>query len=412
MYSEGTTTSNKHMQPNSTTPSPNVTTASGGKKKTLLIAILGGFLAAFTSGATAYGVLNTTTEKILRDSFYNTTRQQTGSYSGSYSTYAGQDSVTVAIVGEWTKNAMSGDVSLQGRLFREQTYAASFVGKDDSFYVQLKGVKDVMMQLSDGDPAAMSMYGSLIELVDNKWVVITEKDIEELTGQPADKKRTQCVQQALEALQTDKKQQREVFDLYKRNPFLILTKQPDEVIGDRGAYRFSVRVASDKGDAFVKGLVNTTAYKNVNKCVDPEGKNSSITQGIEKNFTEHKKADKSTLDIWIDKSSRTLRNVVVTAKDDNAKDQAKFETTLGFKTPVSISVPRADTDVKTLKTEYEKLSTKLRAQYSQQAPVLGETTAAPANSPLWRLEDVFGSKPAVQPTVPAVMPGTSTSRVR
>jgi len=331
-----------------------------GKKKKLIaiIAVVGATL-LLGGTAAAYAVINNTPEKILQDAYFNTVKQEEGGYSASVTGGKGLGKITLS--GGWTKDMASADLSVDVPADEaEGTHhlGASIVTTNDKVYVKADGVKEFASGYLGSESTP---YDSLIAKIDGKWLVITESDLEKYFGiekDPQDEKRTECLETALTSFQTDKNQQREVYDVYQKNTFIILTKQKDEQIESRSAYHLSVAVDNKKAESFAKGLESTVVYKAMHKCVEQDVSDDSSGDSATEDSTEDESTDNKqpSIDLWVDKSSRTLRKVQVKSHESEPADsRVTVQVTFDFTKKVKIDEPEALVTIEDLKVEIDKI---------------------------------------------------------
>lgn len=325
----------------------------GGKKK--LFAIIGaiGAVILLGSGAAAYTVINNSPDKILRDAFFNTVKQQTGNFDGSLTSGSGDSSMKLTAKGSWTKELFSTNaaVDIPKTDFSAATHlTADVVSAKDKVYIKAGGVKTALDSLAGGEATP---YDSLVAKIDGKWVQITESDLEQYLGVKADdSKQTECVQAALNTFSTNKKQQSEVFGVYKQNQFVTYTKLKDEAVDSRSAYHFTIKFDEAKAKTFAKSLEGTAVYKTVHDCVK-DATNSSASDAVDS--TSSSSAKQPDVDLWIDKGSRTLRKIQLKSPAGETTTYTA-QMTFDYKTKPSITEPKADTTFKDLKTEIDNLT--------------------------------------------------------
>lgn len=333
--------------------------AAGGKSKKKLFGIIAAIGAVFLlgGGAAAYMVYNNTPEKILQDTFFNTLKQKEGSYNAAFEGVAERGKLTAT--GGWTKEQASADIRFdvpKSESTEAVKLTANIVVTKDKAYIKANGVKQVVSGIMGAGP---SPYDGLITKIDGKWLLITENDLEEYFGikkTADDHKRTQCIEDALNKFQTDKKQQREVYEVYKKNTFLVFTKLKDEAVESRGAYHFKVQADSAKAEAFSKELKGTVVYKAVHGCVKEDADETSSDEPISSPNQSSDK-DQPIVDLWIDKSTRTLRKIQVKSNESTPESsRVTAQVTFDFKKKINITEPKADVTVKELKAEIDKMT--------------------------------------------------------
>ncbi|HRK41108.1 MAG TPA: hypothetical protein PLN95_03460 [Candidatus Saccharibacteria bacterium] len=347
-------------------PAPDAPT--GGKKKKLIAIIVGVGVTLLLGGSVAaYTVINNTPEKILQDAFFNTVKKEEGSYKATVE--GSEDTGKITLAGGWTKDMASADVNLDvpaSAVTSELHLSAHVVTTSDKFYLKADGIKEIASGYLGGET---SPYDNLITKIDGKWIVITESDLEEYFGiekDADDEKRAQCLETVMTNFQSDKNQQREVYDTYKKNTFIVVTKQKDEVIDSRNAYHLSVTFDDAKAKSFAKALESTSVYKAAHECVKEDVGDASAEDIVEDIDEETADAsEQPSIDLWVDKSSRTLRKIQVKSNESEPKDsRVTAQVTFDFTKAVKIAEPEATVTIQDLKTEIEKLQQQLYPGYS------------------------------------------------
>ena len=342
---------------------------------TLAVVFMGG------GAALAYTYVKNTPDMILRDAFYNSTKQKTGGYQASVDVKSNSSAATIRATGSWDENLFSSDISATNDEFiKGKTVTAHFVTGKDRVYFKIDKLRELLAQAFPEQKDLLAHYNGMLSLIDTKWVVVTEDDLEEYLGvkRDEDKKRSQCIETAIETYRNDKTQQKEVYDVYTQNRFLQFEKQADDSVNDRATYHFSVTLDRAKVKGFAAGLEKTTVYKAIRTCADPDGKDtSSASDSVDDAIDETNDEPLPVVDMWVDKTSRTLRKVQVVYTDVSkyTKDKTTITSsvTFDFSKAVAVVAPKADTTVKQLMDEMNKLETSQPAPVSRRTsqPVLG-----------------------------------------
>jgi hypothetical protein len=306
--------------------------------------------------ALAYVYVKNTPDMILRDAFYNTTKQTEGSYKATLA-YDSEQDFSLAASGAWNQTHFTSDLEASGTDLKRPLKAHMVYAKD-KFFLKIDDLRTI---LKDNYPDYQDMvqyYDRFISLVDTKWIVITEQDLEDYFGlkkDDTDKKRSECIDQAIADYRTSKSQQKEVYDAYRAHQFVTFTKLEDEPVENKAAYRFSVVTDIKEANAFVKQVQTSALYKNLKTCISTESDELDDSP-----FDESTMEEKTpTVQLWVDKASRTLRKVQVVADNTSeystGKDIATFSSVFDFTKTVTITEPQADTTFKQLQDEVEKM---------------------------------------------------------
>jgi hypothetical protein len=189
-------------------------------------------------------------------------------------------------------------------------------------------------------------------------VLVTADDISRLSGSDsASNKEVACVQNILgEGLRTNKTYQKEVSDTYQKNRFVFVKESKGiETIDGAQSNHYVMGLDEDKAIAFGNAIVNTTVFKAVDDCVK---------QDLKKDFLDSNKKGESsktdaTTELWVNTWTHKPTKIKVTANDPDSSSKTIIESTFKFDTGKKVTVPKADTTVKDIEAEVEKLQQEL-----------------------------------------------------
>lgn len=328
-----------------------------GKSKKKLLTIIGAVVGVvlLAGSVGAYTVINNSPDKILLDAFLNTTKKSSGSYVGSYK-IDGTLSAKVNLSGGWNEKLFSTVISTDGFPLPGSSLKASIVTTPDKGYLKIENLQKLLAGFYGGDEGMNTPYGQIIKKIDNKWIMATYDELESV-GVSVNKQQTDCARDALTKFRTDKKQQNEVIEVYKRNNFLELKKLDDEQVAGKSAYKMTVTVDDKKAEAFRKDIENTQVFKEVSACGDDKASFNEAIDLTGDNLQVDK--DPSTVPVvtmWVDKSSRTLRKFQVeNNKADTSSTKASYSMTLDYSKADTLNEPKHDITLKELESDFEQL---------------------------------------------------------
>ena len=329
-----------------------------------------------SSAVLAYVVISNTPEMILRDAFYNTSSKTEGLFDATLEAESNGQDFRVTALGAYKNNAIRSDITFESDMLPSKKLVVHQYAADKKFYLKVDNVRkhidEFSAEMGPEYGQFLSFYDSLINKIDSKWVVITEDDLEKYFGYEPEKNDVSvCVENALKKYQSDKKQQGEVFEVYKKNQFFAVEKKADENVGDRSAYHFSVTLDEQKAESFGEAIKSTAIYKAVRDCA-PDDVSNMNDSSDDTSKTDDPMPD---MQLWIDKQTRTLRKIQVkTTEEQEKKDKQKATAVVTFDyfSAVTMNEPKADVTIEELNTEIEKITQQFMVP--QTAPVSAEPT--------------------------------------
>lgn len=339
--------------------------------KGIIVAITSGVVVALIGSVSlAYVLIKNTPEAILQDAFILTSQKREGYYDVTIDTDGDGQKFQASIAGAWKEGVASGDVTVKANEILSKDLAAHVYANGEETYIKVDDVREHINSFGSEAAQMMASYSTLIDKVDSRWLVITDKDLEEYFGvKPNDDDTyTTCVEKAMKDYQASKSQQQEVVDVYNKNKFLTLKKQKDEDIEGRGAYRIAITIIKEKVQPFADAVQGTTVLKNVQKCLPGEPSDSRHSSGGDVVDRSSEQDDTNiTIEVWVDKGTRTLRKMSFVA--DSAKNKFKLTTSvlLDYFSEVKLEKPKAEVAIKDLMAEIQKL----QQQGLQQPPSAG-----------------------------------------
>ncbi len=322
------------------------------RKKLVLIIIAAVLVLLALGGGVAFAVWYTSPQKVLNDSLVNfmNTPPKSVKATGAISVEDTNFKVTVDSFSDDSENAQANvkfDVTSGGTAVNINVDAIA--AKNGDLYIRVNDAKKLVSQFTQGSPEAAAMFEGILKKVDTKWVKITEADIKKLTGEEKSPD-SECVTNAITTFQNDAGQKKEVSDLYAKNQFVTVKEQKaDEVVDGRNSYHYVLNTDETKAKSFAEGLKQTQVYKKVTDCLGDSFKDDKTT--------ESKDADDDTttsFEVWIDKSTRQMSKLSLTASSSEEKGSAKIDAILGYKTG-TIALPKETTSLDEISQEFQNI---------------------------------------------------------
>lgn len=330
---------------------PLATPKKSPKKLILIIsAVIVGLL--LIGGSVAFAVWYMSPQKVLNDSLTNlmNTPPQNTDLTGSITVKEATFGIAATSYADNDSNTQTNlKLDISGGDNAVNINVDAITAKNGDLYLRLNDAKKLMDQFTQGSPEAAAMFEGVLSKVDSKWVKITLSDLKEFTGQEKSAD-TKCVTEAFEAFQKDETQKKEVRDAYAKNQFITVKEQKaDETIDGRNSFHYVLNTDQAKAKSFGEALKSTQIYKKIESCLGDSAKDDS------KYETRTEDDDTVTsLEIWIDKSTRRLSKVGVTSSSVENKGNAKISAILGYNTK-SISLPTTTTSIKDLQQEIQNM---------------------------------------------------------
>lgn len=231
----------------------------------------------------------------------------------------------------------------------DYTLKGHFAGTKDEVYIKLDDLRSVITGALGSEYSDMidTYYGSILDKIDGKWVVIKQSDLEELSSGSVSNKESTCIQNEVTKLQSDASLRNELTNVYKKNPLFTIESKGSDSDGNRYSL---TPVSSDKAKNFFNAVVETKFFKAVDDCTSGD---------LKKQFTDSSSSSSSsdkatgTLELWIDGWSHNLNKFSLTMKSDGTELTSEFKTK--FNNNPSVTIPKGETTVDDLKTEIKKL---------------------------------------------------------
>lgn len=326
--------------------------------KRLFILIAAAVTIVLLSSVSVFAFYYNTPDKSVSDAF--------GQMLGM-SSLKSQGTLTVNAVDKTNPNVkMTYDLALNGTSLsadsnigitvnaKTVTVKANAVTTKDAIAIKLTNFRDTansLMGMIGLNANSLDPYSSLINKIDNKWVVITKDDLSQYSSDKEADTQATCAQDAIATFQANKSQQSEISNLYKNNAFVTVSKSlGTETINGKLSNHYELTVDDKKAQTFGDKLPSTTVFKAVDTCY----KGDLTRQFNEANktaATDSKTTGKT--ELWVDMVSHTATKFRVTLKDSTSN--TVFESFLQVNSAPQIVVPKADTTLKDLQSEIQKL---------------------------------------------------------
>lgn len=333
-------------------------------KKRLLIGIISGsvLLLGLAAACLWYFLVYNNPTNVVLDAFSKVLAAKSGSTEGTISVKLPGSSVDVTLKSA-TNEARQQSVDAEvGVTVSGQTYklSAQAAGSADESYVKLSGLRSAMDSMGTEYVAMIdAYYGSLLDKIDGKWVVIKATDLDTLNGSDESSKETKCLENETAKLSKDAALRNELVAIYKANPLFVVETRGSDANGT--IYRLTP-VSSSEAKKFFTAVAKTKFVAALDDCVSENLAESiaAIASGADTTSS-----DNVHIDLWIDGWSHTMNKVALNNKGSNAELSAEFTTK--FNNNPTVTIPTADTTFNDLKAEIEKIEQQFMSAYSYPA---------------------------------------------
>lgn len=341
------------------------------KKKLIIGAIIGGvILLALTAAGLVFALVYNNPETAVMDAFSKALAAKSSQVNGNASLTMQDTTVKLELSGATNENGQSAaDITMTTNSSGDnQTIKSHIVSTKDELYVKVDDVRSIVSSYLGSlyTEDIETYYDNILDMVDGKWVVIKQSDIEALSGSSVNTEESQCVENEITKLQTDKALRDELVQAYRDNP--LFTIESKGIDSDGYRYRLTP-VSKDEAKAFLDAVLETKVFTAVDDCVSQDLKDQLSSSSSSSDNTSDTTV--STLDVWVDGWSHYLNKVSLTAKDDSNELTSQFWTK--FNNNPSVTIPEADTTVDDLQTEFEKLQLQLMETYQSSSSLYDYT---------------------------------------
>lgn len=345
---EPTPTPEPMQGPAPLSPSPAPQPPKKSKKGVLIGAIAAGLLVVgLVSAGTAYAFVYNTPQNAVTDSLSKLVAAKSGTATMDMSVQSGTTNLTASATYMFNDaNQSAVDLKVQSGASSEgYTVAAHAVLDGDQYYVKVDDVRSLLTSLlGDSNSAAIqAYYGSLLDKVDTKWVGVSQKDLESLSGESVKSTESTCVQNEFAKLKTNASLRNELFTVYNNNPLFTITTNGNDADGNR---YILTPVSNTEAKKFFTAVVDTTFFKAVDDCVSTDMRASFTNSFVDDELTST--TAKPKLELWVDPWSHNLNKAKLTTTEDT--QSATVELKFALNATPSITIPKAQTTYSELKS--------------------------------------------------------------
>ncbi|MCX6728477.1 MAG: hypothetical protein NTV39_01785 [Candidatus Saccharibacteria bacterium] len=336
------------------------------KQKKFVTGIVVVFLLALVGGGSAFAYTSyQNPQKVISDSIINAVTAKTSIYTGTLSVVNSDMKLNVNITSKMAAPTGSLDAKVTVTA-QNKTYSVSGSGLIDEsgdVYFKVSGLAGVVNEaksslgITQSSPVSASI-DKLVAKIDGVWVKVSSKDLKQYSESTATTKT--CLNDTINKYKDDKAAISEVTDLYKKNPFLVISKELGQV---NGSYGYEIKGDNKASISFIKGFKDTKIYKSLHNC------DSSFTI-----YDNYKNADtftdsnkNNTFKLWASVWSHQITKIEAGSSSDGTKTALTILPK--FNQTVTITAPKSSISLSQLQSYIEELTqTAYGGSYSGLAP--------------------------------------------
>lgn len=327
-----------------------------GRKKLVAAIIIAVLLAIFGGAYAAYALWYNTPAKVTDDALKSVMTAKSATFSGKLEFAApASEGVTgqVTLDFDGQSDEQNSQINVKSKINLPPfsvDFGTSFItsGAGDIYFKidNAKGILNNYAAMLGGDASA---FKGVTDMLDNKWVKVTQADLKELNPDGDDQQLT-CLQKAVTDFNNNKAQQDQLFKAFTDNRFVTVGKQLGSAkIGNSMSNGYELAFDNQKAESFGKAAEQTDFVKALNKCVGDQATNESSESKSEGATPDVK------LEVWADQWSHQMTRFKVTTEDEEV-GKVTFNIDQQLNKPVKVTLPTDNvTQFKDLKAEFEKL---------------------------------------------------------
>jgi hypothetical protein len=323
-------------------------------KKKLILIVAGAVLVALVASGAVFGLWYNNPQNVVGDSFMKLATAT--SSEGTATLVMPSDGSTNTFALSYAQNEaneMSGTMTLastgSGPVYGMK--AAFAVDKEQTAYVKVENLRKTVETFAKSNPEGamyITMFDGIIDSVDNKWISISQTDLQKLEGTESEDKELSCVEDKIAAFQGDKAQQNEVRDLYSKHPFIDVTQVGTETVEGVYSNHYQLQPNEAKAKEFFAGTKNLTVFKNIDGCVEQDLAKAVDDSLKQESPTADSKAT-DTVDYWVSVLSHEPVKLSVKSVESDKTTLLEFKPKLN--TNPTVTIPKADKTLIELQAE-------------------------------------------------------------
>lgn len=351
--------------------SPVVKTNDTNSRKKLILIIAGAVFVVLLASIAAFSLWYNKPENVVSDSFMKALTAKTS--EGSLSLVLNVKDTKTSVIANYLMNQnneasgkASVEIDAEGPAY---TLSGDFaVDKGQTMYVKVDNVRKALEAMVGSDPSAalyLQMFEGVITSVEGKWISVSQKDLQELSGKNPEDKELSCVQGKVTEFQKTKSQQNELRSLYDKHQFIKVAQKGTETIDGVYSNHYVLTPDEAKTKEFFRGVKSLTVFKNIDGCV-ADDLAKQVDDGINEKADDSTKTA-STIDYWVGVWSHEPVKLLVNTTEGEQKSTLEFKPKLN--TNPSVTIPKADKSIIELQQELMSSTEALYGGMLEPAPL-------------------------------------------
>lgn len=330
------------------------------KKTKMVFTLLAVLLVLVVGGAiSGYLYLNNKPEKVLADALTNSVtdllakKPATTTGTFTYVVKGGKFTISFDAKSSGEGGLGTADMIIEygGKSYSVKTSA--LVLANNEYYVKVENLKKTVDLLTVNQPAFASYssyFTAIVDKIDNKWIKITEADINELSG--VSKQTVNKCSAAVEKLRLTSKEQKITKRLFKENQFIVASqKYGSEKVDGEDSFHYKLDFNDKAASSFARQILTMSSFG----AVKTECKINADKLAKELKPESKLSGKEPVLELWVSKSTRRPTKLRVSVNDKGITVDLNTKIKLNTKN-IKVGKPDSSISIKQLKTEIEKIT--------------------------------------------------------
>ncbi|MEO5690560.1 MAG: hypothetical protein ABIQ64_00010 [Candidatus Saccharimonadales bacterium] len=376
---------NQPVSPESTTqtasPTPETLTqtpvqpvfASAPHSRKKLFIIIGAVVAALLLlGFAVFSLWYNKPENVVSDSFMKFATAKSSQGSATMVIPSGESSNNVAFsYAQNEANELSGTASVKSTgsgpaLDIKGSFAAD---KAQTAYIKLENLRTTLDAVAKSDPS-MALYGEMfagvVDAVDNKWISVSQADLQKLSGTDSQDKELSCVEGKVTEFKKSSSQQNEIQKLFAKYPFIKVTQVGTETVEGVYSNHYQLKPDEAKAKDFLSGAKTLTLVKAIDDCVSEDIAKQLDEAAKEKTSNSDSKPE-GTIDYWVGVWSHEPVKLSMKSTENKRTSTVEFKPKLN--TNPTVTIPKADKSIIELQQETTAATSSLYGDMTEPMPL-------------------------------------------
>lgn len=329
------------------------------KKKGLIITLILAALVMLGLGL-AYVYWYQNPNKVVSDAVVNALAADSLTYTGTVTT-AGETKMVVTLNGGAAMEGGSVNAKfafdVDGKKYTLD--GNGIIDEKSDLYVKVQNIDGLVNNYRRAMPAeSHGLFDKIIDKIDDKWIKISSEDVKSYSAELANIQK--CTAELAKKMQTDKKIESELMDLYKKHPFVTIDKNLGAKNGSLG---YVLSFNQDIAKEFAKEYKKSSLYDFMVKCDDSFAiKDDDVLEQYKDEVST-----KANVELWVDRWTHQITKLSIKDESESGTTNIAFEPK--FNRPVSIVTPSDSITIEQLQNDIQSL-----LQSTQSSPAAAPAT--------------------------------------